>query len=117
MARTASRTFRTVLRDMFDRDGTAPEDIDREIQTLRVEDTVMEDLVHHSVTLHGAAAPEELLRVALQTIPNLDELTGGADLAFRPDLEGVVQVIGLYCISYARQWKMEKHSAKSLELV
>jgi DNA-directed RNA polymerase specialized sigma24 family protein len=37
MARTASRAFRTVLRDMFDRDGTAPEDIDREIQTLREE--------------------------------------------------------------------------------
>lgn len=37
MARTASRTFRSVLRDMFDRDGAAPDEIDQEIHTLRQE--------------------------------------------------------------------------------
>ncbi|MFN0060060.1 MAG: glycosyltransferase 87 family protein [Planctomycetota bacterium] len=72
---------------------------------LVVHDHPQGDLTFHAVRLSGEVARGELLAVALEIVPNLDELSDGQPIEFRDGLNGVLQLACLYCLSWAMQWQ------------
>lgn len=72
---------------------------------LRVDDRPAGDLIFHTIELEGQLPATDVRRLVQELVPNLSELTQGHRATLLGDLNGLVQLTLLYCISQVRRWR------------